>query len=245
MCQEEEGGNLGKVRQTLRKFAGYPDIQNFPELKKPKKTEKDMMKIRQEVAAMQRIEPSNQYLSFRGISKDTINDKRFLIMQEGQYKNVTFVHYSLDNEICGYEQKNTGQSRSGGKSYTHFSDGGSKGIWRSNNLKNAQTVVICEAGIDCLSHAQLKGTGDYVAYISICGQMSQVQLDILTSVCIGKGVVIATDNDEAGNLFALKIEKATDGVALSVVRDMPVLKDWNDDLLQHQKNSLTNTGHTR
>ncbi|TXK94603.1 hypothetical protein BMR11_14930 [Methylococcaceae bacterium CS5] len=110
--------------------------------------------------------------------------------------------------------------------------GGEKGVWRSNNIKTADTVVICEAGIDALSHAELKETDADVAYMSFCGQMSDEQLLLIKKLSNGKNVVIATDNDEPGDVFEEKIKSEIAGVALSVMRGRPNLKDWNNDLLE-------------
>ncbi|GFO73285.1 hypothetical protein BJAS_P4002 [Bathymodiolus japonicus methanotrophic gill symbiont] len=243
MCKEEENCNLGYVRKILRKFAGHPDIKNLPELKKPQKTEKDLIKVRSEVSVMKVLDVKNSYLKSRGISEETLKDKRFLVLQDEPWKNVTFIHYNKDNEVCGYEQKNKGKSAvfdangNTGKSFTFFSKGGEKGIWRSNNINKAEAVVICEAGIDALSHAELKETGADVAYMSFCGQMSDEQLLLIKKLSNGKNIVIATDNDNYGDVFAEKIEKHVKGVALSVERDIPEGKDWNNDLKEEKTTS--------
>jgi len=251
MCQTEEKVNLGHARKILRNFSGHPEIENLPELSKPKKTAKDLIKIRLNVSAMKPINIKNRYLAGRGISEETLKDDRFLVMQEGPWKNVTFIHYNIDGEICGYEQKNTGKSKifdkdgNPGKSFTFFSEGGEKGAWQSNNIIEAETIVICEAAIDALSHAQLNATGNDVAYISFCGGMSAAQLDLIEKITSGKRVIIATDNDDkgTGKAFAEEIKNKIENLALSVSRELSVKKDWNDDLKEEIKSleRITNT----
>jgi len=185
---------------------------------------------------MKRVDLNNSYLKGRSLSEETLADKRFLVLQEGVWKNISFIHYNFDDEICGYEQKN--------KDFTFFSKGGEKGIWRSNNLTLAKTIVICESAIDALSHAELKETGSDVAYISFCGQMSHEQLAIIQKVTQGKSVIIATDNDKAGDIFAEKINNLLQGNVISILREKPSSKDWNDDLREEQEESLERTRHT-
>lgn len=83
-------------------------------------------------------------------------------------------------------------------------------------------VYICEAAIDAISlyvlH-KMHGVTDPVVYVSIGGAANQKAID---RICKHKNVVIATDNDEAGNACRKR------NPDLKTI--MPVYKDWNEDL---------------
>jgi 5S rRNA maturation endonuclease (ribonuclease M5) len=238
--QRRQGLNLGQVRQELRPWVGEtknkPPVKRKPEAERPKKPNPSNSDRRQVLATFMKMHPiqgQHPYLEAeRGISTVILADPRFASMiRIDERKNAIFPHYD-SNGISGYEIKNN--------DFTGFSKHGEKSLWYSSNLKNAEKIIITESAIDALSHAELKGTDKTVAYISIGGSMRPEQLELIKKVVGGKDVVIATDNDEAGNKYAEKIRE----FAPNALRDTPKLKDWNDDL-RTENRMVATAGHDR
>ena len=111
-----------------------------------------------------------------------------------EYGAAVFPHVDADDEICGYELKNSG-------SFTGFSAGGRKGIWTSNSAPNDRRFVIAESGLDAISYAILFDEPD-ARYGSIGGKPTALQLEIvrclLIKLPVNVEIVAAMDNDEAG-----------------------------------------------
>ena len=171
--------------------------------------------------------PNHTYLLSRGLVPETLNDSRFMdTFRKDKKGNAVFLHVDREG-LCGYELRNTG--------FKSFCEGGRKGIWRSNNIKTADEVVVCEAVIDCLSHAQLYG-GDS-AYVATGGALSGLQRDLMASLFAkaqsrGVRVVIATDNDDTGEKFYQQFQSSASG---RLDRETPISKDWNQDLMEFSR----------
>lgn len=90
--------------------------------------------------------------------------------------------------------------------------------------EKVKKIYICEAAIDAISlyvlHRNHKKT-DSAIYISIGGVANQQTIDRIKFFCKDR-VIIATDNDEAGD------ECRSRNAELSSIR--PINKDWNEDL---------------
>ena len=92
------------------------------------------------------------------------------------------------------------------------------GCWAFSLGKGADTAYICESAIDALSLATILGEVAY--YISIAGAGKQPAIDRVKAS--GIKVIIATDNDQAGDACRCR-NKDCDTIE-------PQKKDWNDDL---------------
>jgi len=143
--------------------------------------------------------------------------------------NVCFPH-SNGQGISGYEKKNAG--------FTGFSPGGEKGLFASRVPEKFEKIVVCESGIDALSHAELHPDNN-AAYISIAGQMSPEQEQLLKDVIernSDKIFVAGFDNDPAGRGFAQDLEKMCDEKGVAMETDLPRTPDmdWNDEIEQYQ-----------
>ena len=231
--QRREGLNLGEVRKELRQWVGksaqVPEVQRQ---RKPEPVEMNQARVLAKFALMEPVNGKHDYLESRGITQKTLSDDRFSSMiKSDQRGNAIFPHYNSQG-ITGYEIKNHG--------FTGFSEGGNKAIWISSNLKRAETIYICESAIDALSHAELKSTGSESAYMSIGGQPSKDQWNIIQTAIKqaierNQKVVFATDGDVPGEQLAEKLKAIAGG---SGERDKaPHKKDWNDELqavIRHQ-----------
>lgn len=97
-------------------------------------------------------------------------------------------------------------------------------FWYLSNKpdQSSEVVYVCEAAIDAVSlyvlHREHNVTVPAV-YVSIGGAANQQAIDRLRK---HKNVVIATDNDDAGNVCRMR------NADLQTI--VPVFKDWNEDL---------------
>jgi len=220
--QNRENLNLGQVRRELRRFGGFTDVKDYKDYSKPTVADKDTAQAAYMLAQAEFTNTHPYLIDERKLSLGTLKDPRFNNIKIDNRNNALFPHHNLSG-ACGYEIKNKG--------FTGFAKGGQKGLWYTSNITRAEKIVICESAIDALSHAELRRTGEETAYISTAGSMSASQLDLIKTVSEGKDVVIATDNDIAGNKYADQISE----IIHTAVRETARGKDWNDDLKHHQE----------
>jgi len=227
--QKRTRASLGQIRKTLRPWLRGPETsppRSRPPEPKPPPSSSDRQQI---LLAYAKTTPVRHhlYLASRGITDATLADPRFAGMVRQDAKgNAVFPHYDADG-VAGYEMKNRG--------FTGFAAGGTKALWHSTNLDTAKQIVLMESAIDGLSHAQIH-SNQTAAYISIGGQLSDHQRDLLRrvferAVHREAEIVIATDNDPGGEQLAENIQKCLpENQRKRVTRATPLAKDWNDDL---------------
>jgi hypothetical protein len=229
--QKRRNLNLGQIRKALRAFAGMP-VEEIKArgLKKPRPTGKDLQRVI--MAYSKATSGIPLYLTKnRAIALEIINDTRFSgAVRVDANGNAVFPHYN-EAGLCGYEIR--------GDNFKGFAAGGSKGLWFSSNLSQAKRLVITESGINALSHAQLKNDPE-AAYISIAGSMNEHQPELIKKVFEkaaerGAEVVLAVDNDKAGQDFAATIGAVASENGLSFKSDVPKLNDWNAELIEQER----------
>lgn len=221
----ETGESLGHIRRRLRDFlrTDHPlQVEHFtPNCPKSTCEEPDRKKC-QAVWDESIWTPNATYLLGRGLSLATMSDERFMdtfrISGKGE---VRFIHRDRVG-LTGYEKR--------GEGVKGFMSSGHKAFWYSNNLKTANQIVICESGINALSHCQLFA-GDS-AYLSFAGTISSRQRDLFSGLFAkaskrGAQIIIATDNDDAGHGYFEALSLLSPEPML---RAVPAGKDWNDDL---------------
>jgi 5S rRNA maturation endonuclease (ribonuclease M5) len=219
--QNRQNLNLGETRKELRAFGGFTDVPEYKNYSKPIKSTKDTAQAAYMLAQAVVSNEHPYLLDDRKISLGVLKEPRFnRSVKIDARNNALFPHFNSKG-VAGYEIKN--------KDFTGYAKGGEKGLWYSANITRAKNVVIVESGIDALSHAELKGTGEETAYVSIAGSMSAAQLDLIKTVTEGKQTIIATDNDTAGNKYAEQIKE----IITNAEREAANNKDWNDDLQQY------------
>lgn len=222
--QRRKGLNLGQIRKELRPWLGTEPLPVLERIRKPEPSSTDRRAVIGSFAQMQaQPESGHPYLLSRGISAATLTDPRFAPMICQDHRgNAIFPHYD-GGGLSGYELKNVG--------FTGFSRGGEKRVWHSANVGTAERVVVVESAIDALSYADLTGDRD-AAYISIGGQPSQEQWQVLAAALVNKqnqgaALVIGTDADVAGDKLAAQVAELVPGAE----RQRPTMgKDWNDQL---------------
>jgi 5S rRNA maturation endonuclease (ribonuclease M5) len=208
--------SLGHVRRWLRDFAGQSAImpQDWAVGKEISAPSPDLPARWRALSRSSLLHPC---LTSRGIPAVVQEDPLWTDrIRTDQCGNLCFAHYYRDRQVCGWEVKNAG--------FTGFSGGGKKGIWAAG-VAQATEIVICESAIDCLSHAALF-SGSSRGYVSVAGQLSSAQLELIQVAIGDRMAIIATDADDAGDKLAERIAV----VLPRSQRHRPEQKDWNDDL---------------
>ena len=227
--QNRKNLNLGEVRKELRPWINEPSNPPYsPKQTTPLLTPStpDRHKIITQFEGFQVI-VTHPYLTQRGISQQTSNDPRFQgRIYTDSRNNVIFPHVDREG-VCGYELRN--------QDFKSFSKGGIKGLWASNGSKDDTTLVICESPLDCLSYHQLF-RDDTTRYFATGGTLSDKQKTLLKGVFEkfhnkGGQIMIATDNDEAGQAMEQELRNLAPSTA-QINRIVPRQhKDWNEALM--------------
>ena len=231
--QNRRNIGLSEVRQELKNWHQLPKTQpaKFIPRDKPQPISRDRLKIIK-AASNFKVVQSHPYLEKRGIKQSTLECDRFTgTVAIDNRGNAIFPHYDQDG-ITGFTAKND--------NYTGFSKGGTKALWRSNKSESDRRLVIVESAIDAMSYHQLfteKNT--HTRYISTGGTISDKQLELIKTAMaditrIGDEIVIATDNDRAGNKLLQTLSQEAPSQS-QISRDVPSKgKDWNE-ILQHTR----------
>ena len=233
--QHRTGESLGHVKKAIRGHAREnPSSSYCPSLKPDVPTSQEQGDhFRKKALAVWNAatwNPEPTYLLGRGLTVATLGDPRFAdtFRQDGK-GNVLFPHHDRVG-MCGYELRREG--------FKSFGSGCHKALWFTQNLGTAESVVLCESSIDCLSHWQLHHFDS--AYVSIGGTPSALQRDLLTGLLLkaadrGVKVYSAFDNDPAGDGYHESLQLLS---PQPLERLKPMGKDWNNDLQDNHRFSV-------
>ena len=236
--QNRSNPNLGGVRKELRDWRNEQRLQTskFIPRDKPQPVSRDRLSVIKAASSFL-VAHKHPYLEKRGISQSILKSDRFIgTVAIDSRGNAIFPHYDQDG-LTGFTIKND--------NFTGFSKGGTKALWRSKPNDNDRRLVIVESAIDAMSYHQLFASENTkTRYISTGGTISSSQLDLIKTAMadmttLGGEIVIATDNDEAGN----KLFKTLSSVApeaSKVARNIPKHgRDWNEFLQQERQKEIT------
>ena len=220
--------NLGEVRKELRPWLNgshSPAYSSREPAPSPIPTSKDSHKILAQFESFQAIS-NHSYLNGRGISQETISDRRFEgTIYTDQRGNAVFPHRDRSG-VCGYEIRN--------HQFKGFSNGGTKGLWVSRSSQDDQRLVICESPIDCLSYHQLFPDAQ-TRYFATGGTLSEFQKDLLRTAMErlhskGGEIIIAVDKDDAGQEMTQELKQIAPQTAQIYRHVLEHQKDWNEAL---------------
>jgi hypothetical protein len=166
---------------------------------------------------------SRYLVQTRYLSPKILRDVRFAgAWREDPAGNVLFPHHDQGG-LCGYDIR--------GRNLKIYSPGGIKGLWHSRVFTTDSKLVLFEGSIDALSYHQLY-PDPHTRYMATGGSIGKAQLQLLERAIArmppGSTVVIASDRDRGGTLFAEQV-KAIAGAA-RIERHQPGAKDWNQEL---------------
>ena len=179
------------------------------------------------------------YLQSRGIDRDLIMNciQREVLYESLPYHNAVFVGKDEGGNAKFASIRGTTSSF---KCDTDGSDKRYSFILPPNN-PCSQTVAVFEAPIDCLSHQTLCKEGFIPNFngwrLSLGGTSTLALEHFLEKHSEVIHCLVCTDNDEAGEMAAAKIEEMPD---ITSERSPPFMEnDWNDELQAMQKAERT------
>lgn len=226
----KQNKSLWQAKSDLQGLLGVcidlPKLTEIPNLVKSTKNVIEVLKLYSDLEDISEKSKVSEYLNKeRGLlESDYLNERFKGKIKTDHYNAVIFPHFDK-NGVIGWEAKNY--------NFTGCPKGSDKGIWASNRKKTDQNLVITESGLDCLSYYALKND-DITWFISTGGGWSPITEDMLvfasSKVHPGKTVVLAFDNDKAGEEYRKKAKELLKDIAKDIVDDIPENKDWNDDL---------------
>ena len=176
-----------------------------------------------------KIAESIKYLEARGV--DNINHGRFKgTVFSDERHNAVFPHKNEAGKTVGYAIKNI--------NFNGFSPGGSKTMWKSNQFKNDNQIVLTESAVDALSYAKLMNKRDpkemfSTRFISTEGAFSPETQEMIKTEILSMPesvkVIAAFDNDEQGKKYASELEMLCKNIDRDFQVDLPRVKDydWN------------------
>ena len=154
---------------------------------------------------------------------------------KNEYHNAIFVGYD-ENGMARHAHKRGIYSE--GKSYKGNIDS-SNPCYSFNRKGTSDRLYVFEAPIDLLSFISLHKNSDWQkhSFVALCGLSEQAMVKQLENNKNIKTVVLCLDNDTAGHKAADKFEKLLTERAVTVTRLVPILKDFNEDLQEQQRES--------
>ncbi len=227
--QNRRNLSLTEVRKELRSWLNQDSRAVLGDVAPPKPVNRERISLIKEFSGFSA--PMNHpYLAERGIAFSTINSKRFTNrIATDSKENVIFPHYDRDG-LTGYSIKNF--------NFTSFSGEGTRALWQSNPHEDDTRLVITARAIDALSYHQLF-PHPHTRYISTEGRPSNYQRELILEAMAelnnaGDEIILATDNDEAGNQLAHNLASLASH-ATQVKRHAPLSgKGWNEFLLRQK-----------
>lgn len=130
----------------------------------------------------------SSFLNQRGISNETINDKRFSsvinnsLSEDGRHLNTAFPIHGTQG-LIGFEIRN--------HNFKGVMDQKNDGFWRSclDHSQKCESVILTESAIDALSHAQINGDKSNSLYLSTAGNITSRQVELLQTI-LDKGTAV-------------------------------------------------------
>lgn len=226
-CREGQQ-NLGKTRQILRAYIGTLDGATATPLTVPTWTAEEAPDRQGEWEAMNETPLSIKkhaidHLKKMGISQATLKAFRSLIHADAR-KNVCFVSRLHDGRIVGWSLRGT-QNKKFRSNY------GTKALFFGPRKKEtAEYLMVAESALDALSYWQLfHGEVDIVVSATSGSTGDYGQVIHLARELRVRQVIVATDNDEAGQMQGEALAAVLDGANVEWFYHRPPggSKDWN------------------
>ena len=157
---------------------------------------------------------------------------RELIYESAIHHNVVFVGYDKNSNIRHIHMRGS-TTNSRYKSSTEGSDLRYCFHWNGTS----DVLYLFEAPIDLLSYITLQNDCNWKdhTYVASCSVCDRALLQSLKDNPQIKKVVICFDNDDKGKLAMQKIEGELFKRGFTTEFQIPMLKDWNEDLIYKRK----------
>jgi hypothetical protein len=230
--QDNPGKSIGHARQAFREILGTAQRPTPASIPQRVPEREDHTEARRRwMAAPQLSATSYSYAEERGISRSTL--ERFPNeVRSGAFGGIYFAHRNTETgDILGFEQR---WEKDGQKNAARFAKGGRKTVNVLGNSATAIRMVVVEGGLDALALAELEVRNDTI-YVSTGGGFGPLTEVALQRLAIGKAVVSAFDNDEAGAAMHEKLRGLISGAEryappCEINGSEAFCKDWLDVL---------------
>ena len=169
----------------------------------------------------------------RQIERDVVSHfvKEKVLYEDAQYHNAVFVGTDEDGIPRHAHKRST---NSYGKTF-RINIEGSDPRHSFHHIGTDGSLYVFEAPIDMLSYISLNQSDwEKHSYVACCGTSIQPVQKMLERLPQVHTVLLCLDNDEAGHAAT---KRMTDELTerYKVERLVPVLKDWNDDLIAEKE----------
>ena len=232
--QKRTGETLGKVRKRLRQWLGMPNPQVERVEVQPAALDEIELSMAKDKAQKLWNSLSDTSVSLfrgelRGIPIDTVKTAKDSVRRDDQ-GNWYFALRDADGEICGVEKRDkdgrNGRIAEAGQKKGIFVFGGQDG-------ELCEKIIITESTIDALSAKYIANDSRH-AFVSIGGNAGIVAQKAIKELCdkLPKAeIILATDNDQAGDRHAERIKELIGIGSRSYKRYRAKMKDINEDLV--------------
>jgi hypothetical protein len=229
--RRETGVPFLDAARAVAAFNGSPVVADLPEVPRGHTAQRERYDRGRDPAAMRRTFfgasgdlATSTYLQERGLLPANMG-KDCRLTTSGA---VLAAHRTPDGQMVGFES--LGRDGAGAK-FHKFSRGGERtGFYMVGEMETPRAIIVTESAIDAASAARFGR--EPALYLSTGGSLSGEQLVALGQLAdrypVAR-VLIGTDVDEKGDLFAAKIKEAVPRAedARESLRRAGV-KDWND-----------------
>ncbi|MDO4990729.1 MAG: DUF3991 and toprim domain-containing protein [Eubacteriales bacterium] len=155
-----------------------------------------------------------------------------LLYEDAKYHNAVFVGRDESGTPVHAHVRST---NSRGKTFRINVEGGDP-RYSFHHIGMNGSLLVFEAPIDLLSHISLYPQNwQENSYVACCGTSILPVVKMLEQMPQADTVLLCMDNDEAGQKANRRMTEQLEAESLTVIPQIPKMKDWNDDLLaQHQ-----------
>ncbi|MDJ0647144.1 MAG: DUF3991 and toprim domain-containing protein [Xenococcaceae cyanobacterium MO_188.B19] len=226
--------SISKQPAQPRTICGAVSFRIKPEVKKepftpPKVDESKWLAVKEYLVAK------------RGLPTSIVNELHHNgTVYADDKQNAVFIRKSLDDKITGASLRGTYK----GSKFNKLAKGTERSAgWFTyvNGTGEPERIVLTESPIDSLSAAAVSQRPETTLFISTDGSGSIPEAYLQQQLEQGKQILVAYDNDQAGEIMAQKVLDKLPGA----VRVKPTIgKDWNEQLINSQIQEIAQTVQT-
>lgn len=169
-------------------------------------------------------------MKHRHIDKDVITHfaRAGTLYEDAEYHNCVFIGRD-ENGTARHAHKRS--TNSFGEAF-RINVEGSDPKYSFHHIGRDGSLYVFEAPIDLLSFITLypRGWEDH-SYVACCGTSIQPVLKTLEQMPVRDTVYLCLDNDDAGHKASRRMADQLRELGVTTERIVPMLKDWNEDLV--------------
>lgn len=177
----------------------------------------------------------------RGISGEIVSAfaHEGLIYEDTKYHNVVFVG---KDEHGAARHAHVRSTNTKGRTF-RINIEGSDAAYSFHRIGTNGNLCVFEAPIDLLSYISLYPQNwQENSYVACCGTSIQPVLKTMEQMPSIENVLLCLDNDLAGREASERMKAMLEERGITVVQQIPQLKDWNDVLVAVQKQDIQLAG---